>query len=64
MRLLAAAASSCGREDTMLIERGSRSWSNIDTEDNMNGPEVVLSRYPIPRCNMYRDTWVTMRYVS
>ena len=25
---------------------------------------VVLSRYPISRCHTYRDTWVTMRYVS
>ena len=25
---------------------------------------LVLSRYPITRCDTYRDTWVTMRYVS
>ena len=25
---------------------------------------IVLSRYPISRCDTYRDTWITMRYVS
>ena len=25
---------------------------------------LVLSRYPISRCDTYRDTWVTMRYIS
>ena len=27
-------------------------------------PILVLSRYLISRCDTYRDTWVTMRYVS
>ena len=25
---------------------------------------VLLSRYPMSLCDTYRDTWVTMRYVS
>ena len=30
------------------------------------GVSVLTSvlRYPISRCDTYRDTWVTMRYVS
>ena len=35
-----------------------------DTPTIVIGPPVLLSRYPISRCDTYRDTWVMMRYVS
>ncbi len=38
---------------------------SVPIDDSFNSQYlVVLSRYLISRCDTYRDTWVTMRYVS
>ena len=45
-------------------ETGHHGIKRSDKEGRAAGCQSVLSRYQILRCDTYRDTWVTMRYVS